>query len=166
MRKPAGVVRHVAGPDRGGDGLTEVAFGRAAVFAFAAFGDVERNDVIARLQSLDAGSAFDHFAAALVTQNAGESALRVVAGQGEGVGVADTGGDHFQQNFAFLGSVHVDFFDYQGFLRLPGHGCTGFHEFVSCAGWMFFRIAAFSDDGSGFYKILPGLYPPIEGLEL
>jgi hypothetical protein len=62
---------------------------RAAVFALAAFRDVERDDVIAGLQLLDAGSAFDHFAAAFMAENAGKRAFGIVAGQGEGVGVAD-----------------------------------------------------------------------------
>jgi hypothetical protein len=122
------VVGHIAGPHRGGDGLAQVGFGRTAVFAFAAFGDVERNDVIAGFQPLDAGAAFDHFAAAFMAENAGKRAFRVVAGQGEGIGMADASGHHFQQHLAFLGAFHIDFFDHQRFLRLPGHGGACFHS--------------------------------------
>jgi hypothetical protein len=90
------VVGHVAGPHRRGDGLAEVGFGRMAIFAVAAFRDVERNDMIAGFQSLDAGAALDDDATAFVAKNAGKCAFRVVAGQGESVGVADAGGDDLQ----------------------------------------------------------------------
>jgi hypothetical protein len=53
--KAAGVVGHVTGPHRGGDGLAQVGFRRTAIFAFAAFRDVERNDMIAGFQPLTPG---------------------------------------------------------------------------------------------------------------
>jgi hypothetical protein len=80
LGEAAGAVGHVAGPHRGGDGLAQIGFGGGAVFALAAFRDVERDNVIARLQRLDAGTAFHHDAAAFMAENAGKGAFRVVAG--------------------------------------------------------------------------------------
>ena len=92
----AGVVGHVAGPHRRGDGLAEIGFAGMAIFTVAAFRDVERDDMIAGFQTLDAGAAFDDDATAFVAKDAGKCAFRVVAREGESVGVADAGGDDLQ----------------------------------------------------------------------
>ena len=122
LREAPRAVGHVAGPHGGGDRLAQVGLGRGAVFAVAAFGDVERDDVVARLQRLHAGAALDHDAAAFVAEDAGEGAFRIVARQGEGIGVADAAGDDLQQHLALARAFDVDFLDRQRFFRFPGNG--------------------------------------------
>ncbi|MNM91483.1 hypothetical protein D3C81_1037820 [compost metagenome] len=63
--------------------------------------------------------------AAFMTQDRREDALWVGAGQGVGVGVADTAGNHPQQHFAGLGHGYVHFDDFQGFLGFEGYSSTG-----------------------------------------
>ncbi len=100
--------------------------------------------MIAGFESLDAGAALDHFTTAFVAENAGKSAFGIIAGQGEGVGMADAGGHHFQQNLAVFWSFHFDFFDDQRFFRLPSHSGAGFHTVPSTqpARWKLFRFPA------------------------
>ncbi len=61
-----------------------------------------------------------------VAQDAGEHAFRILAGQGEGVGVADAGGDDAHQHLAGLRrrDVHLD--DLQRLVGGEGDGGTGF----------------------------------------
>ena len=54
-----------------------------------------------------------------------EDTFRVSTGQGIGIGVADTAGDHAQQHFTGFWHGHVDFDDFQGFLGFEGNGSTG-----------------------------------------
>ena len=130
LREAAGAVGHVAGPHGGGDRLAQIGLGRGAVFAVAALGDVERDDVVARLQRFDAGAALDHDAAAFVAEDAGECAFGVVARQGEGIGVADAAGDDLQQHLALARAFDFDLFNRQRFLGFPGNGGTSFHDML------------------------------------
>jgi len=127
LRETPGAVGHVAGPHGGRDRLAQVGLGRGAVFAVSALGNVERDDVVAGLQRFHSGSALRHDAAAFVAEDAGEGALRVVARQREGVGMADAAGDDLQQYFALARTFDVHFLDRQRFFGLPGYGGTGFH---------------------------------------
>jgi hypothetical protein len=128
LREAAGAVRHVTGPDGGGDGLAQIGFRRGAVFAIAAFRDVQRNDMIARLQRLHARAAFHHDATALMAEDAGKGAFRIVAGERERIGMADAAGDHFQQHLSFTRTFDIDFLDGERLFRFPGNGGTRFHE--------------------------------------
>ena len=81
-------VGHDALALRGADLLAQVGLAGQAELAFAAFGRVERDDMIAGLQRGHALAHFDHHARAFVAQHGGEQALGIVAAQGEGVGMA------------------------------------------------------------------------------
>ncbi|MDR6354924.1 hypothetical protein Q3H58_001595 [Pseudomonas psychrotolerans] len=96
-----------------------------AEFALAAFGGVQRDDVIAHG---DRGHALAHRlddATALVTEDAGEDPFGILAGQGVGIGVADAGGDDADEHFAGLGRLDVHFDDLQGLVGREGYGSAG-----------------------------------------
>ena len=72
-------------------------------------------------------AAYDHHAAALVPEDGREQALRVLSGEGEGVRMADSGGNQPDHHFAGFRARHVDGFDLQRFACFPGHGGSCFH---------------------------------------
>jgi hypothetical protein len=109
----AGAVGHQALPLRGADRLAEVGLLRQAVLALAAFRRVQRNDVVARLDAGDPGADLDDDAGALVAEDRREDALRIVAGEREGIGVADAGGLDLHQHLAGTRAVEVHGF-YRG----------------------------------------------------
>ena len=79
---------------------------------------------------LDAGDAFAHLLdhrTALVTQDGWKCTLRIIAGQGVGIGMANTRGDDAQQHLAGLRPVEVDLFNGQGLPGFPGYGRSSFH---------------------------------------
>ena len=78
---------------------------------------------------LHAGNAFTdrlHNATALVTEDDGKYAFRIIAGQREGIGVANTRGNDANPHFAGLGWHHVHFLDRQWLVRSPCDGGPGF----------------------------------------
>src|SRR5690606_14233555 len=99
-REAARAVRHQALALRDADLLTEVRLARLAEFALAAFGCVERNDVIAGLDARDAGADFLDDSAAFMTENDRERALGVVARQRKRVGVTHAGCDQPHEDLA------------------------------------------------------------------
>ncbi len=88
----AGAVGHHALALRGADRRAQVGLPRCAGFALAAFGRVERNDVIALLDRLHAWADIDHHAGAFVAEDHGKQPFGVGAGTGEFVRMADAGG--------------------------------------------------------------------------
>ena len=56
-----------------------------------------------------------------------EEALRVIARQGEGIGMADAGVGDLDQHLTFLGGSDIDLDHLQRLASLEGHGGTGFH---------------------------------------
>ena len=76
----------------------------------------------------DAGSALDHFAPPFMAQHTWKRTLGVVAGQREGVGVTDPGGDGAQQHLPGFGTFDIDLLDGKRLLWPPGDGGTGFHR--------------------------------------
>ena len=67
---------------------------------------------------------FFHDCAALVTEDRREYTFGVIAGKGECVGVANAGGDIAHQDFARLGPIYVDLFDFKRLARFPCHSST------------------------------------------
>ncbi|MOA00527.1 hypothetical protein D3C78_1198970 [compost metagenome] len=100
--------------------LAQVGLAGQAELALAAFGRVERNDVVAGLERGHAFAHFDHHARAFMAQHGGEQAFGIVAAQREGVGVTDAGVRDLHQHFAALRRRDVDFNDFQ---RLAGSEC-------------------------------------------
>lgn len=122
FREAGGAVRHQPLALGGADLLAEVGLAGFAEFALAALGSVERDHVIA---DFDAGDPFaDGFddAAPLVAENAGEDPFRIFTGEGEGIGVADAGGDDAHPHLARLRRHDLNLFDGEGLTRAPGDG--------------------------------------------
>ena len=71
--------------------------------------------MIALLERGDAGTYIDDDTCAFVTENGREQTFRIGAGPGEFVGVTDSRGLDFDQNFAGLGTIEIHFVDFQGF---------------------------------------------------
>src|SRR5690606_14080705 len=133
--KARGAVGHQALALGGAHGHAQVGLARLAEQAFAAFGGIQGNDVVARRHTGDAFADLDDDARALVPQHGGEHAFGVIAAQGEGVGVADAGMGDPDQDLALAGRFDVDLDDLQGFAGLEGHGGAGFHRSVSNSVW-------------------------------
>ena len=93
----------------------------------AAAGGIAQHHVIARFQSSHCRTHALHHASPFVAEDRGEDALRVVATQRVGVGVADAGGDVAHQHFARLRALDVDFLDDEWLACFPGDGGSGFH---------------------------------------
>jgi hypothetical protein len=83
--------------------------------------------MVARLDRGDAFADFDDDASAFMAEDDGEETFRVIAGEGECVGVADAGIGDLDQHFALLGRGDVDLDDFQGLSGCEGNCCTGFH---------------------------------------
>ena len=84
------------------DRLTQVGLWMEAVVALAAFGGVQRDDVVAYFERLDPRPHFDHHASAFMAQNGGKRALGVIARERESIGVANPCGLDFHEHFARL----------------------------------------------------------------
>ncbi|MNE63235.1 hypothetical protein D3C80_1585750 [compost metagenome] len=94
--EPRGAVGHQPFALGGAYGLAQVGLAGGAELALAALGGVQRDHVIAdgnRGHALTDG--FDN-GTAFMAKDRREDAFRVGTGQGVGVGMADTAGDHAQ----------------------------------------------------------------------
>ena len=127
VAEPAGAVGHHALALGAADRSAEVGLARQAAFALAAFGRVERDHVVARLDAGDARPDLQHHARALMPQDRGEQALGIQPVQGVGVGVADACGLDLDQHLAGLGAFQVDLDDLQRLLGFEGDGGAGLH---------------------------------------
>ncbi|MPN43710.1 hypothetical protein SDC9_191270 [bioreactor metagenome] len=126
LAEAAGAVRHQAFALGGADRLAQVGLARQAELALAAFRGIERNHMVA---DSDRGHAFaDRFndAAPFVTEDGRKDPFRIGAGQGEGIGVADAGGNNAYQHFPGFRRGDVDFGDFERLLGSPGDGGAGF----------------------------------------
>jgi len=130
IAEAGGAVGHQTLALSGANRAAEVGLARLAELALPAFGGIERNHVIADGNRRDALAHRLDDSAALVAEDAGEHALRILAGKRVRIGVAHTGGDDTDQDFASLGWGYVHFHDLQrligaegnGGARLDGHG--------------------------------------------
>ena len=110
-REPAGAIGHEALPLGRADLLAEVGFRVEAVFALAALGRVERNDVIARLQAGHTRAHLEHDTRALMPQNRRKRPLGIRPGQREIIRVAQARRLDLNQNLARLRTLEVHLHD-------------------------------------------------------
>src|SRR5262249_37817556 len=130
-REARGAVGHHALALGGADRGAEVGLARQAGRALAAFGRVERDNVIALLHRGDAGPDIDHDAGALVAEDRREQALRVLARARVLVGVADAGRLDLDQHLAGLGAVELDRCHLERLARPERHCRTPIHVSIS-----------------------------------
>ncbi len=126
--KARGAVRHDAGALGGADLLAKIGLGMEAVVAFAAFGRVERNDVVALFDAGHVGAGIDDDAGAFMAQDRREGALRIGARQSEFVGVADAGRLDLDQHLAGLGPLQLDGRHLQRLAGRNGDGGAYVHD--------------------------------------
>src|SRR5207249_10462719 len=106
----AGGIAHQALALGAANQLAQIGLAREAELALAAFGRVERNDMVALPERGDAGADIDHDAGALMAQDGREDAFRVGARERVVVGVADAGGLDLDQHLAELRALEVNGF--------------------------------------------------------
>src|SRR5471030_970602 len=123
-REARSAIRHQPLALRDADLLAVIGLAREAKLAFAAFGRVQRNHVVAYFQRRHAGTDFLDNAAALVAKDHRKQSLRIGAGQGERIGVAYPGRDDAHEYFTDLGSSDIDLLDRKRLASFPGDGGT------------------------------------------
>jgi hypothetical protein len=122
-----GAVRHHTLALRGAYGGAEVGLLAEAAFALPAFGRVERNHVIARLDRRHARPYFADDARALMTKDRRKDSFAVEAVKRVGVGVANPGRLYFDENFAGLRAFQIDLNDFKRLLGLECDSSASLH---------------------------------------
>ena len=135
FRKARGAVRHHALALGGAHRRAQVGLAALAEQAFATFGGIQRNHMVAHLHTGDAFTHRYHDAASLVTEDDGENTFRVIARQRKGIGMADARGNDANPHFAGLWWHHVHFLDGQGLVRAPCDGGLGFDRLTHIFPW-------------------------------
>ena len=110
------------------DRSAEIGLARHAGRALAAFGRVERDDVIAPLDAGHAGADIDHDARAFVSENGGKETLGIGARQRELVGMTDAGRLDLDQNFTSLRAGEIDLRDLERLSCGDGDGGLRLHS--------------------------------------
>src|SRR6202020_136878 len=95
----------------GADRLAQVGLARQAEFTLPALRRVERDDEVTRLDRCHARADLADDARTLMPQNSRKQPLWVVAGQGEGVGVADAGRLDLDKHLACPRPLEIDGLD-------------------------------------------------------
>jgi hypothetical protein len=91
MGEAAGAIGHQPPALGAANGLTEIGLGVQTVLALTTLRGIQRDDMIPRLERGHALADLHHHAGPFVAEHAWEQAFRVVAGERERIGVADTG---------------------------------------------------------------------------
>ena len=128
-REPAGAVGHHAAALRLANRGTQIGFAGEARGAVAAFGNIQRDDVVVAFQGRHAWPRLDDDAGALMSKDTGEQALGIGARQSVGVGVTDSGRLDFDQDFAGLWPFEVDAGDFERIAGLVRDCCFYFHGY-------------------------------------
>ena len=118
MAEARGAVGHHALALGGADRGAEVGLLAEAAFALAAFGRVERDHMVARLDRSDARSDLPDDAGAFMAEDRGENPFAVEAVERIGVGVANSRRLDLDQDFAGLGTFQIELDDFKRLLRL------------------------------------------------
>ncbi|KNX41050.1 hypothetical protein ROTO_23510 [Roseovarius tolerans] len=125
--EPRRPIRQQALALRRADRLAEVGLGMQAIVAFAAFGRIERNDVITHLEARHPLADLNDDTGPLMAQNGRENPFRVIARAGELVGMTQPRRLDLHQNLTRLRAVQLNLHDLQRFPGLNGHGSTCAH---------------------------------------
>lgn len=143
-REAGSAVGHDAGALRRADLLAEVGLPGEAVFALAAFGGVERNDVVAFFQRCHTRSDLDDDAGAFVAEDRRKNPFGVGAGAGEFVGMADSCRLDFNHDLTGLGAIEFDGGDFERFACLKGDSGAYIHVLFLNLGLKFRSCAVFN----------------------
>src|SRR6516164_7335259 len=113
----------LGGADRG----AKIGLLAQAAFALAAFGRVERDDMIARLHRVHARADLADDPGAFVAENGREDSLAVEAVERIGIRVTDARRLDLDQNFAGLRSFQIELDDFQRLLCFESDGGACLH---------------------------------------
>jgi hypothetical protein len=126
-REARSAVGHQALALGGADRGAEIGLARQAGRALPAFRRVQRNDVIALLDTGDALADVDHDARALMAEDRRKQPFRIGAGQCEFVGMADAGRLDLDQHFALARSLELNSGYFQRLSSSDGDGGANIH---------------------------------------
>jgi len=113
---------------RGAHGHAQVGFARLTKQALAAFGGVERNDVVAGLHARHAFAHLHHDARAFMAQHHRKQTLGVVTRERERVGVTNAGVRDLDQHLALARRRDIDLHNLQRLASGKGDGGARFHD--------------------------------------
>ena len=122
LAEAAGTVWHQALPLSRTNRLTQVGFARSTELTLAAFGGVQRNHMVAHLNTGDAFTDRFNNTATFVTQNRREDTFRIITRQSERVGMAYAGGDDLHTDLTCFRRCDLYFFNGQRLAGFPGNG--------------------------------------------
>src|SRR5260221_7244534 len=128
VREAAGTVGHHALALGRADRGAEVGLAAEARLTLAAFGRVQRDDVVARLDAGDARPDLAHDARTLMAEDRREQPFAVEPVERVGIGMADAGRHDLDQDFAGLGPIEIDLDHLERLLGREGDGRAGLHE--------------------------------------
>jgi hypothetical protein len=83
--------------------------------------------MVAWLDRGDTGAYLAHDTRALMAENRRKCTFRIIAGEGECVGVADTGSHYFHQYFTGLWTFQIYLGNFQGLASSKGYGGARLH---------------------------------------
>ena len=126
IRETRRPVRHDAFALRRADRGAEIGLAREAGFTLAAFGRVERNDMVAHSEGFHALPNFAHNACAFMAKDTGEQALTIQTVQCVRIRMANPCRHNFNQYFACFGTLQIDFDDFERFIGGKSNGGAGF----------------------------------------
>ncbi len=126
-REARRAVRHQALALRRADGGAQIGLARQARITFAAFGRIERDDMVALLHGRHAGADVDDDTGAFMAENGREQTFGIGTGKGEIVGMADAGRLDLDQHLAGAGAFELNGHDLQRFSCLHGNGGANVH---------------------------------------
>ena len=137
VAEAAGAVGHQPLALRRADRGAQVGLAAEARLTLAAFGGVERDDVVAGRDVVTPGADLAHDARALMAEDEGKMPFAVEPVERVGVGVADAGRHDLDQHLARLRPFEVELDDLERLLGLEGDGGAGFHRsaFLAGLGW-------------------------------
>ena len=124
VAEAGGAIGHHALALGGAHRHAQVGLAALAEQALTALGGVQRDHVVTRLDRGHALADLDHDAGALMAQHRREHAFRVLARQGEGVGMANAGIRDPDKHLALARRLDVDLDDFQWLSRPEGNCCT------------------------------------------
>ncbi len=124
----AGPVGHQPFPLRLADRAAQIGLAREAHFALAAFGGVERDDVIAFLDAGHPGPDLADDPGAFVAQDRGKQPFGIEPVERVGIGVADPARLDLDQYLARPGALEVEFDHFERLLGCEGDGGAGLHR--------------------------------------
>ena len=141
--KARGAIGHHAAALGGADGGAQIGLARQARLTLAAFGRVERDDMVADRDAGNAGADFADDTGAFMAEDRREQAFAVETIERIGIGVADAGRHDLDQHLAGARAVEIDLDDFERRFRCKGDGGAGLH------------FGSFSDAG----RFVPGVRP-------